>query len=120
MPYYKDIKELHDAVVVHLAADLKKKYPDHDIIPNVKYRRTRKAVPLRKEGAMYYPDVVDMTDKIAYEVHWKGDRKEESFDSLQDGWTGIDVFITHPGAPRSIVVKMPGFEAVFAEFKELQ
>jgi len=118
MPYYKDLKELHDAVVVHLAAALKKKYPDHDIVPNVKYRRTRKAVPLREATARYYPDIVDVTDKIAYEVHWKGSRKEESFDSLQDGWKGVNVFIDDSSTPFSVLIRMPGYDIHTVEWND--
>lgn len=31
----------------------------------------------------YFPDVIDMTMHFAYEVHWKGGRKEGAFDFLR-------------------------------------
>lgn len=81
-------------------------------MPNVKYRRKRSGPPL-KTGREYYPDVADYTAKLAYEVHWKGERKEESFDSLPEGWKGVNVFIDDAGTPFTVVVKMPGFKTAF-------
>ncbi|AIF82949.1 hypothetical protein NTE_00873 [Candidatus Nitrososphaera evergladensis SR1] len=112
-PYYNE-KDTHDRVVAKLARCLKEKYPLHTIEPNVKYRRKRQGPPLRN-GRDYYPDVVDYTDKIAYEVHWKGSRKEESFDWLPEGWKGVNVFIDDMSNPFAIIVRMPGYGFTFVE-----
>ena len=111
-PYYDDSGRLHDSVVVYLARLLKKRHPDHEIVPNVKYRRKRQG-PLLRNGLAYYPDIADYSSKIAYEVHWKGSRKEASYDGLPEGWRGVDVFITDSSNPFCVVVKMPGFETTF-------
>ena len=32
-----------------------------------------------KNGKYYYPDIKDETDKIVFEVHWKGGKKSEEY-----------------------------------------
>ena len=64
----------------------------------------------------YFPDIIDMTMHFAYEVHWKGGRKEEPFDFLPEPWKGINVFIEDFDVPETIIVRMPGF--YFARISE--
>ena len=64
------------------------------------------------DGSMYYPDIIDKSAKLVYEVHWKAERKEEAFDKLPEGWKGVNVFIDDSSSPYSVVVKMPGFRFV--------
>lgn len=109
MPWYEDDGKLHDTVVLHLAQHLKKKHPENDIRPNVIWRKTREGPPLDADKSVY-PDVVDYTAKLAYEVHWKGSRKEATFGSLPEGWAGVNVFIDDAANPYSIVVRMPGYQ----------
>jgi hypothetical protein len=65
---------------------------------------------LLNDGTDYYPDIIDCTAKLVYEVHWKGERKEESYQKLPDGWHGVDVFVTDSVSPSVIIVKMPGYK----------
>lgn len=107
MPYYRDFKRLHDSVVIQLARRLKTEQPSHKIIANPKFK---KMGPLRLTNQKpFYPDIIDLTTHLAYEVHWKGERKEEPFDYLPEPWKGINVFIVDFDVPETIVVRMPGF-----------
>lgn len=110
MPYYRNNKNLHDSVVIRLARELKKKYPSHEIRANPQIKRQERLQLI--DGNTYYPDIVDKSAKLVYEVHWKGGRKEESFDKLPEGWKGVNVFIDDSNTPCVIVVKMPGFRYV--------
>ena len=42
--------------------------------------------------ADYYPDVVDFTNKVAYEVPVYGKRKEHQWSKMPEGWRGVNVF----------------------------
>ena len=114
MPWHQDRPDLHDTVVLRLARLLKAKYPDSDIVPNVKWKRSRQGPPLTS-GIGYYPDISDYTRKIAYEVHWKGSRKETSFASLPEGWRGVNVFIDDYLNPFTVLVRMPEFNVTFID-----
>lgn len=73
-----------------------------------------------------FPDIIDMTMHFAYEVNWKGGRKEEPFDFPPDPWKGINVFIEDFNVPEKIIVRMPGYyfarigEESFAKIIEIK
>ncbi len=108
MPYYKNNKNLHDSVVIRLGRKLKEMYKGHEIKVNPQIKK-QECIKLQ-DGEPYYPDIIDKTAKIVYEVHWKGGRKEEKFGKLPEGWRGVNVFIEDCDTPCTIIVKMPGFK----------
>lgn len=119
MPYYRDNnKRVHDLVIVKLGQHLRKENPDHKYHINPKMKSKKKYITLRN-GKHYYPDILDETGNVVYEVHWHGGRKEEHFDGLPDGWQAVDVFITHSMASSVIVARMPDFAVAKGEFEKL-
>lgn len=51
-------------------------------------------------GEYIYPDIIDLTNRLVYEIHIKGERRREYFDKLPDGWKGIK-----KENPQTLVVK---------------
>lgn len=86
-------KGAHERTIINLANVLRADSPEDDVFPNTTYKRRRRSINLRN-NKIVYPDVVNFTRQIAYEVHWSGSRKEEHFDNLPDGWKGVNVFVT--------------------------
>ena len=82
-------KNAHELTIINLSKVLHREYPDDDIWMNTAYRHEKRTVP----GTTIIPDAMNLTQKIAYEVHWKGKRKENHFASLPDGWRGTNIFI---------------------------
>ena len=82
-------KDPHEISIINLGKVLIRDNPADDIRANSAIPRKKKTVP----GTNIYPDVINFTKKIAYEVHWKGNRKEEQFDNIPEGWRGVNVFI---------------------------
>lgn len=107
----------HDPVILKLVRKLKEENPDHEIYVNMKIKGQK--ILLLQNGNSYRPDIIDETAKIVYEVHFKGERKEESYDLLPDGWTAVDVFITQSPASSAIVVRTLDMRTAKAEFGEL-
>lgn len=67
-----------------------------------------------------YPDIVDFNNKLAYEIHIKGENRREYFDKLSDGWKGINVFVEEKNSFDTLVVKVGsfgGFKAKRIEWK---
>lgn len=58
-----------------------------------------------KDGAPYKPDIVNYTKKIAYEVHYRGDRKGNEFENLKEGWRGVNVFYDEEPNTETILIK---------------
>ena len=113
---------VHDTVVVKLAKRLKKENPGDDIaIDAPRVKRQRRGLQLR-DGTTYIPDIANFTQKIAYEVHWRGERKEDLPGKLPEGWRVVNVFIDTAWSPETIVVRYPGltFKRITPEeFEEL-
>ena len=113
---------VHDTVVVRLAQRLKRESPSDDIaIDAPKVRRERRGLQLR-DGSTYIPDIINFTRRVAYEVHWRGERKEDLLDKLPEGWRLVNVFIDTAWSPETIVVRYPGLtfkRLTPEEFEEL-
>lgn len=112
LPWFENNKRLHDAVVIALARQLKNNCR-HDVIANPKFKRQGSGTLILDKP--YYADIIDETAKIVYEVHWKGERKEESFYDLPPPWKGVNVFIEDYDNPFTIIAKAPGYEFAFVE-----
>jgi len=87
------MKRLHEKVILELTRQIKAGRPDAHIQPNSKFRKQHHRVP--DMSVDYYPDVIDFTNKVAYEVHLYGNGKvasEERWDKMPDGWKGVNVF----------------------------
>jgi len=82
-------RNAHELTIVKLWKVLKREYPDEDIWMNTAYRHEKRTVP----GTNMIPDAINFTKQVAYEVHWKGERKEDHFENLPAGWRGVNVFI---------------------------
>ena len=80
----------HEGMCLNLGRVLQMDHSSDDIWVNSKYRHGRRCVP----GTNIFPDVINFTRHISYEVHWAGNRKESAFDRLPQGWRGVNVFIT--------------------------
>lgn len=116
MPYYIDNnKRIHDMVVYHLLKALQKKYPRNRFSVNFKIKRSGGGPLVLLDGSPYLADIADEDDKIVYEVHWRGERKEKQFDNLPPPWKGVNVFIDDWNTPFTIVVKVPDVEFAFIE-----
>jgi hypothetical protein len=98
----------------YLISQIKTIRPSHRIVANPQIKKLQ-SINLPNHGA-YFPDIIDFTAHLVYEVHWKGERKEEPFDNLPASWRGVNVFIVDFDVPETIVVKMPGF--YFAGIKD--
>ena len=79
----------HEKVILDLCKMLSTESPDDDIWPNSRYRKKKRSVL----DTNIFPDVVNFSKCIAYEVHWAGSRKEKQFSRLPEGWRGVNVFI---------------------------
>ena len=84
------MKRLHEKVILELTKKLRANHPGADIQPNSKFRQQHHKVP--DMPVDYYPDVIDLTNKVAYEVHVYGNRAEERWDKIPEGWRGVNVF----------------------------
>ena len=116
MPYYIDNnKKVHDKVVYHLFKALKKKYPRNRFSVNFKIKRSGGGPSVLLDGSAYLADIADEDNKIAYEVHWRGQRKEKQFDNLPPPWKGVNVFIDDWNTPFTIVAKVPDVEFAVIE-----
>ena len=82
-------KNAHELAIVNLWKVLKEERPEDDIWMNSRYRKEKRTVP----GTTIIPDAINFTKQVAYEVHWKGSRKEDHFSNLPAGWRGVNVFI---------------------------
>jgi len=71
-----------------------------------------------KNGKYYYPDIKDETDKIVFEVHWKGGKKSEEYKNLPDGWCGVNVFIDEENNPATLVVKKNSLSIVKIQWEQ--
>ena len=71
-----------------------------------------------KSGRRIKPDLmaVNGSEKLAIEITWEGERKEDYFDDLLDGWTGVNVFITKNRSKDFIVNPFGGIAEI--EWKE--
>jgi hypothetical protein len=58
-----------------------------------------------KTGETIYPDIVNASRKVVYEIHVKGERRGNYFGKLPDGWKGINVFYDEEDNPETMVVK---------------
>lgn len=63
-----------------------------------------------KNGKTTYPDIINNTKKMIYEIHVEGERREDCFDLLPNGWRGVNVFYDEPMNPEIIVIKLDSFE----------
>ena len=79
----------HETTIPALYRLLKSEFPEDHIWINSRWRTKHRPVP----ETNIYPDVVNGTQRIAYEVHWKGERKEDNFQELPPGCRGVNVFI---------------------------
>ena len=84
------MKRLHEKVILEHTKLLRSENPNADIQPNSKFRKKHHKVPDMPTD--YYPDVIDLTNKVAYEVHVYGNRAEERWDKMPQGWRGVNVF----------------------------
>ena len=91
MPLNNRMRRAHEKVILQLVKWLRKNRIGNDIQPNSRFKREHHRVP--GMAITYYPDVIDRTDLKAYEVHVAGNRKEDKFALLPQGWTGINVFV---------------------------
>jgi len=84
------MKRHHEKVILELARKLQTYNPDANIVANSKFRKKHHRVP--DMTVDYYPDVIDLTNNVAYEVHVYGNRAEQSWDNMPQGWRGVNVF----------------------------
>ena len=82
-------KNAHELTIVNLGKVLNEECPEDDIWINSRYRKETRTVT----GSSIIPDAINFTKQVAYEVHWKGRRKEVQFSRLPAGWRGVNVFI---------------------------
>ena len=104
------MKRLHEKVILELTRQLRADHPNADIQPNSAYRKEHHKVPDMPVG--YYPDVVDFTNKVAYEVHVYGKRKELEWNQMPDGWRGVNVFTVDIWQKEEVYVWSPDGEFV--------
>ena len=91
MPANKErMKRLHEKVILELARKLQTDNPDANIVANSKFRKKHHRVP--DMPVDYHPDVIDFTNNVAYEVHVYGNRAEQRWDNMPQGWRGVNVF----------------------------
>ena len=88
-------------MIVKVGQYLHKKYPNSKLNLDVK-AHNRPKITLT-DGKEIYPDIMDETRKRIYEVHVKGQRKEDYFDKLPEGWYGVNVFYDKWMCPETIV-----------------
>jgi hypothetical protein len=64
-------------------------------------------------GEYIYPDIADFDNKLAYEIHIKGENRREYFNKLSEGWKGINVFIDEENSSETLVGRLGlfGFKA---------
>jgi hypothetical protein len=62
------------------------------------------------DGSPYLADIADEDEKIVYEVHSRGQRKEKQFDNLPQPWRGVNVFIVDRSSPYTIIARVPDTE----------
>lgn len=102
-------KTLHHLVVDKVYRFLVKESKSH-IINNTPSRNKRYWARLKLyTGEHVYPDIVDVDNKLVYEIHIKGENRREYFDKLSDRWKGINVFIEEAHSPETLVVKVGKF-----------
>ena len=90
-------------MIVKVGQYLHKKYPNSKLNLDVK-AHNRPKITLT-DGKEIYPDIMDETRKRIYEVHVKGQRKEDYFDKLPEGWYGVNVFYDEWMCPETIIFK---------------
>ena len=90
MPFNARMKRLHEKVILELVGKLQADNPDANIVANSKYRKKHHRVP--DMTVDYYPDVIDFTNNVAYEVHVYGNRAEQRWDKMPQDWRGVNVF----------------------------
>ena len=101
---------LHEKVILELTRQLRADHPNADIQPNSAYRKEHHKVP--DMPVDYYPDVVDFTNKVTYEVHVYGNRKELEWNQMPDGWRGVNVFTVDIWQKEEVYVWSPDGEFV--------
>lgn len=82
------------------------------------FLKTRKAINhiiyggkiILKTGESISPDLIDYDDKLVYEIHVKGVRKDKYFDQLPNGWRGINVFYDEEDNPETLIIKLGTWE----------
>jgi hypothetical protein len=88
---------LHEKVILELTRKLRADHPNANVQPNSAHRKEHHKVP--DMPVDYYPDVVDFTNKIAYEVHVHRRRADEKWSKLPGDWRGVNVFTVYNGEP---------------------
>ena len=100
----------HDNTVVKMFQMLRQEHPNDEICLNLQNkqgqvtRRSRTALP----GTNFYPDLMNLTKKKAYEVHWAGKRKENHRDDFPPGWELVNVFIADIWERENYVFNLSG------------
>ena len=61
-----------------------------------------------KNRIKIYPDIIDYTDKVIYEVQNSGNKKDDVFDNLPKDWRGGYIFITNNNCTEDYVYKPNG------------
>jgi len=101
-------RKRHEVLLNKVARWLKNENKSDDIRAD-QVSANRPQIILRN-GKTIYPDIINNTKKMIYEIHVKGERKEDYFDLLPNGWRGVNVFYDEPMNPETIVIKLDSFE----------
>jgi len=94
----------HEMTIVNLGKILAREYPGDDVWVNTKHRREKRPIP----GTNFWPDALNFSKQIAYEVHWAGNRKENQRDHYPPGWQLINVYITDIWEREAYVFNLDG------------
>lgn len=101
-------QKLHNILLIKVAQFLKNENKDDVIIADMK-SHNRPTITL-KSGKPIYPDIINETKKIIYKVHVDGERKEEYFNDLPEGWKAVNVFYDEALNTETLVVKLDNFK----------